>query len=56
LNRRAGDFKWIDLARDQHHPGPETHRSICDGFVSVFCRMNGLENLRRALQETRQAE
>jgi hypothetical protein len=51
---RAPDFKWRDLARDNHHPGPETHRDICEGFISIFSEMKGLEHLRRIVfQRTR---
>jgi hypothetical protein len=50
-HRRAPDLEWVDLARDHSHPGPEAHRRICAGFISVFSRMNGLQQLQEtALQ------
>lgn len=48
--RMAERHAWLDVARDHAHPGPATHRSLCDGFWTAFVRSGGLETLPRGRQ------
>jgi hypothetical protein len=40
--RYAGAYRFVDRARDHAHPGPETHRIICDRFWTKFVENGGL--------------
>lgn len=43
--RKARDWPCTDHARDQVHPGPETHKLICEAFWAQFASLGGFSKL-----------
>jgi hypothetical protein len=46
-SHRTADLRFVDKARDQTHPGPQTHELIGNAFWTKFVETGGLERLRR---------
>jgi hypothetical protein len=44
-SRYAGEYEFVDRARDNAHPGPNTHRIIADNFWNKFVDTGGLANV-----------
>jgi hypothetical protein len=46
-SHRTADLRFVDKARDQGHPGPQSHELIANAFWTKFVETGGLERLRR---------